>query len=407
MEQVDRDSNPITAGQLPPNPWRAQLYKPVCFSHTRFWDALFESSAFTHQLTQWLHTGNLVQCTTLATSSEFEGVEYKIIQPHRSQGDWTPPVTPALWGRLQGGHHQHRREEQWDGECKSEYDQKEQQTQRYESEQVTVQETVVEEKKEKHWYDVDDKQKKGLEIGGGILAGVAAIGAGYAAYKHHENKKEEKAAQAWSESNWFEESQTRTHQWRSGRHHEPVAWVWNEGTSIPRDAIQGGEERGEALYICRVYHEVCTLVGKASSVFKKGAVIGYKKDEYHYDKYEILVGSSRAVKWMNISGHFNVEALRARPVEGGREPDGTPVYIAQAPYHGAVHPGKASEAYGDGAFIPYDSTEKKVKVTFYPPIRRIRVLLVSTNLDRNTLYFAMPKSQKLATSNGSPFTIIM
>jgi len=49
----------------------------------------------------------------------FLGARYKIIQPHRSQvpssgpvqfsliiivlfyqGDWTPPVTPALWGRI-------------------------------------------------------------------------------------------------------------------------------------------------------------------------------------------------------------------------------------------------------------------------------------------------------------------
>lgn len=39
------------------------------------------------------------------------GHQYKIIQPHRSQSDWTPPVTPALWGRMieeaqQGGGYQ-------------------------------------------------------------------------------------------------------------------------------------------------------------------------------------------------------------------------------------------------------------------------------------------------------------
>ena len=28
------------------------------------------------------------------------GHQYKIIQPHRSQSDWTPDVTPALWGRM-------------------------------------------------------------------------------------------------------------------------------------------------------------------------------------------------------------------------------------------------------------------------------------------------------------------
>lgn len=148
------------------------------------------------------------------------------------------------------------------------------------------------------------------------------------------------------------------------------------------------------------------MVGKASSVFKKGAVIGFKKDEIHvgglstlpihvlepvlqFDKYEILVGDSRAVKWVPCSGQFNLEALRARPVEGGREPDGTPIYIAQAPYRGAVHPGKACEIYGDGCFIPYDDSEKKVKVKFR--------LTATTNLRligvffRNTLFCAMPE----------------
>ncbi|GAA94777.1 carbohydrate-binding module family 12 protein [Mixia osmundae IAM 14324] len=32
----------------------------------------------------------------------YEGAQYKIIQAHTSQSDWTPPVTPALWGRMQG-----------------------------------------------------------------------------------------------------------------------------------------------------------------------------------------------------------------------------------------------------------------------------------------------------------------
>jgi hypothetical protein len=103
------------------------------------------------------------------------------------------------------------------------------------------------------------------------------------------------------------------------------------------------------------------MIGKACTVFKKGAVIGYKKEEIHLDKYEILVGDSRAVKWVPCSGQLNLQALRATPVEGGREPDGSPQYIAQAPYHDAVHPGKAAESFGDGCFIPYDDTEKKVK----------------------------------------------
>ena len=78
---------------------------------------------------------------------------------------------------------------------------------------------------------------------------------------------------------------------------------------------------------------------------------------------------------MPRSGQVDVQGLR--PVEGGREPDGATIYIAQAPYHGAVHPGKACEVYGDGCFIPYDDSEKKVKVKISTHrYSRIRVSLV-------------------------------
>ena len=73
------------------------------------------------------------------------------------------------------------------------------------------------------------------QIGAGLLAGAAAIGtligAGVFAYKRHKE--------------------------RSGRYQPRVAWVSNEGQDMPRDAIQGGEERGERLFICRAPHEVC------------------------------------------------------------------------------------------------------------------------------------------------------
>lgn len=122
------------------------------------------------------------------------------------------------------------------------------------------------------------------------------------------------------------------------------------------------------------------MIGKASSVFKKGAVIGFKKEEIHVsahqnmwlssteleqlDKYEILVGNPNAVRWVTISGKFTMQALGGlRPVEGGREPGGDPQYIAQAPYHGAVHPGKACESFEHGCYIPYDSTEKRVEAS--------------------------------------------
>ncbi|KAI6157853.1 carbohydrate-binding module family 12 protein [Pisolithus tinctorius] len=298
----------------------------------------------------------------------YEGAQYKIIQPHRSQSDWAPPVTPSLWGRIPGG--ECHEKPHYGEDCRPAsgynpvYEQQQQSQQPFlqhkEADQSSYNVPVTQPPKqegEKH----DDK-KKILEIGGGLLAGAALLGGGLYAFKEHGKKEEEKQAHNWAESTWLRDAQARTEQFRSGRYPGPVAWVLNEGKDIPRDAIQGGEERGERLYICRVYHEGGLMIGKACRVFKKGAVIGYSHKEYHLGTYEILVGDARAVRWVSVSGQFDVRKLGgARPVEGGREPDGTPQYIAQAPHQKAVHPGKACETYGDGCFIPYDNGEKKVK----------------------------------------------
>lgn len=308
----------------------------------------------------------------------YEGVQYKIIQPHRSQSDWTPPATPALWGRLQDGDYNHNPDHgqcgQWGGDCKSEpcapscdqppqqqYQQQQQQQQQqpYHAPQGGVQPTHQESQKHSGLFGIDEKK---LEIGGGLLAGAALLGGGILGYKHHSKNEEEKKARAWSQANWLHDAEQRTQAFRSGNYHAPVAWVLNRGKNIPSNAIEGGSERGAPLYICRAYCEGGLMIGKASSVFKKGAVIGFKKEEIHLDTYEILVGNSQAVRWVQVSGRFNPAALGGlRAVEGGREPGGAPQYIAQAPYHGAVHPGKACESFGDGCFIPYDSTEKCVK----------------------------------------------
>lgn len=49
------------------------------------------------------------------------------------------------------------------------------------------------------------------------------------------------------------------------------------------------------------------------------------------------------LRWVPCSGKINVASLGLRPVEGGRDSHGTPLYIAEAPYKDAVHPGRASE----------------------------------------------------------------
>ena len=74
-----------------------------------------------------------------------------------------------------------------------------------------------------------------------------------------------------------------------------------------------------------------------------GAEIAYGNEAIVIKQYEVLLGDSQGVRWVPHRGRFDPNSLGARPVEGGREADGTPLYIAQAHVNNGIHPGKCSE----------------------------------------------------------------
>ncbi|KAJ7039231.1 carbohydrate-binding module family 12 protein [Mycena alexandri] len=288
---------------------------------------------------------------------EFEGHRYRIIQPHSSQSDWTPAQTPALWGRLDD----HDHGENYHQQQQQQHDHGHHGSDKHQGGQEAGQNvTVHREEREKPWYDIDDHRKKELEVGGGLLAGAALLAGGYAAYQSHAKNEEEKKAQTWALQNWIQDAKARTEQYRQIGARSPATWILNHGKQIPQGAIAVGREHNWTLYICRAFYEGGIQIGKASDAFEKGGVIGYRHEEIQVGTYEILIGDMNGLRWVDASGPLDVNNLGYTPVEGGREPDGTPLYIAEAPYNGAVHPGKASKNL-DGAYIPYDGTEKNVK----------------------------------------------
>ncbi|KAG8683438.1 hypothetical protein FRC09_016081, partial [Ceratobasidium sp. 395] len=153
---------------------------------------------------------------------EYQGVRYKIVQPHRSQGDWTPDVVPALWGREYGSAPTNQAQQTYNAPEQRPWDQHDQ--------------TKVEfgqEEKEKNWYDLDPERRQQLEIGGGLLAGAALLGGGFLAYKKHKEHEEDKKAQAWGLQNWMTGAQDRTRQYHQGGS-QGVTWVLTHGTQIPQ-----------------------------------------------------------------------------------------------------------------------------------------------------------------------------
>lgn len=278
-------------------------------------------------------------------------------------------MTPALWGRMPDEYH--APEKQNSGYQPS-YAQPPQQPIQEQRPPLDSQQSgsnwdehkhqkvdIPHEEQKKNWWDLDDDAKKKLEIGGGLAVGIAALGAGLFAYNHHQKSEEEKKAAVWALQRWLREAQERTEKFYRNGPTTPTTWLLVQGKNFPRDMIPGGEENGEPLYICRAFHDGSIQPGKASMNANKGAVIGYGHDEIHLDTYEVLVGDARAVHWVEAHGRLNLNELGARPVEGGHEADGTPLYIAQAHVNNGVHPGKCSEKLSH-AFIPYNGSEKEV-----------------------------------------------
>lgn len=86
------------------------------------------------------------------------------------------------------------------------------------------------------------------QIAGGLLGGAARLGAGVAAKKHHDHKKDMES--------WTKDAQYRAQAYMSGQASGPVSWVLSEGRFIPQDAIPGGHDHNDygTLFIARGFH---------------------------------------------------------------------------------------------------------------------------------------------------------
>ncbi|ELU45096.1 pectate lyase domain-containing protein [Rhizoctonia solani AG-1 IA] len=280
---------------------------------------------------------------------EYKGATYRIIQPHFSQGDWTPDVTPALWGREYGAAPTQPPQQS--------YNQPPPEQRPWDQHDQTKVE-FGEEEKQKNWYDLDPERRKQLEASRikpkacscALMANRSEAAflpvrpfSVVASWLTRSTRRTRRIRRLWPGAYRLSRADCAT---TSGK----PTWVLTKGNRIPQGAFQAGQESdGTPLYVGHP--------GKVSPNFQKGCIIGYGGDEIEVEDYEILIADPRSVRWAEASGTCNPQYLGAQPVEGGREQNG-PLYIVQAPYKEGTHPGKTGP-HLQGADITYGGKEKK------------------------------------------------
>ena len=133
-----------------------------------------------------------------------------------------------------------------------------------------------------------------------------------------------------------------------------LTWVkYSEGTCLS-GAVLAGYDRGNPLYVARAPHEGCLVPGKFHAGYKTTYISWAGKEVGKKENFEILLGS--ALEWK--SGEDGTVPEGA--VEGGRRPDGGPLYVARAKVDGVECVGKLNPQH-KFCHMPYGGKEHLVR----------------------------------------------
>ncbi|KAI8925299.1 hypothetical protein BC831DRAFT_415257 [Entophlyctis helioformis] len=197
-------------------------------------------------------------------------------------------------------------------------------------------------------------------LAGGLLGAAGLAGAVAYGVTSHGDHKDHVDEANWTQQNWEQDARRRFDAYqnalRAGQPMPAVHWVLAQKGQIPQNAIPAGSERdGKPIYAIRTWHENSLQVGKMVPGWN-GASLSYGGKEYSgYPIYEVLVGNPNAVRWVDISGHFNAKAIPGQLIEAGHEHNRDAIFIAQTQHEGSVQVGKVT--IGNEAHIGYGGRE--------------------------------------------------
>lgn len=112
-------------------------------------------------------------------------------------------------------------------------------------------------------------------------------------------------------------------------------WVICFENRIPYNAVPGGEDSGETIYIGRAVHNGEVIPGKVVPSHSC-CYVAYEGAEHSHRDYQTLISDGTPLSWVPASDG----ALPTGAVQGGVCASGEPLYIGRAYHEGTLTIGK-------------------------------------------------------------------
>lgn len=137
-------------------------------------------------------------------------------------------------------------------------------------------------------------------------------------------------------------------------HHKPICqWVMCYGSHIPANAVPGGEDGGETVFVGRAVHDDDVIPGKVLPSHSC-CYVSYAGAEHTHREYQVLITDGAPMAWVPAS-HGSVPS---GAIQGGACGTGEPLYIGRTFHNGTLTIGKVHPSH-NCLYIPYGGEEHR------------------------------------------------
>ncbi|KAJ3300905.1 hypothetical protein HDU76_005972 [Blyttiomyces sp. JEL0837] len=165
-------------------------------------------------------------------------------------------------------------------------------------------------------------------VEGVIITAAIVAGTAYLAHEfkeHHDDKQKEES--------WIQAAMQQ--QQHAQANNSQLYWGFEHNGQLPHNAIRvGTDSDGAPLFAARCYYDHSIQVGKARQGNQQCS-IAYDGREIGVDRFQVLCGNPNLVRWIQINGVFNYQAMNCQPLIGGQDKDGSALFIAVCDVNGA------------------------------------------------------------------------